>query len=212
MNEILIIMITQTHGAVGGGGGPGAGKSPGRLGDKGGKGEPVVVPVPLQVRERDEQEAVQQSAVTCAQGVIPDLVGVRIEQLGLVCRPEVLDRVVVLEHAARDDAVGVRGADIERVCADSDGAAEIDGLAGLSVRDRSADRVGGGDVDGVVGEAQLVDLEVGEGVPEGGLDQGRKGDKLEHGRGGAVTCAPRCCPPPSSPPPDACHPPAPGPG
>lgn len=48
----------QTYWQVVGGGGPCVGKRPGGLCDKGGKGEPVVVPVLFQIRKRDKQEAV----------------------------------------------------------------------------------------------------------------------------------------------------------
>jgi hypothetical protein len=66
--------------------------------------------------------------------MIPDLVCMGIEQLGLVCRPKVVDRVEVFEHSPRDDGAGL-GPEVERVCADGDGAAEIDGLASFPVRD-----------------------------------------------------------------------------
>ena len=62
---------------------------------------------------------------------------------------------------------------------DGQGGGEGDVLSGLAVIDRASCCVRGSEGDRMVGETEDVDLEIGEGVPEGGLDEGLKGRELD---------------------------------
>ena len=63
----------------------------------------------------------------------------------------------------------------------SDGQIRADGdvVSCLAIIDRATCCVGGGEWEGVVGETEDVDLEIGEGMPKGGLDKRLERRKLD---------------------------------
>ena len=66
-----------------------------------------------------------------------------------------------------------------RIAADGKVAAEGNVLAGLAILDGASSGVRRSHGLGIVGEAEDVDLELGEGVPEGGLDERLEGRELD---------------------------------
>ena len=66
----------------------------------------------------------------------------------------------------------------ERVASDGHVAAECDLLACFAVFDGAPGAIGGGNWKGIFGEAEDVDLEIGESVLEDGLDEGLEGCEL----------------------------------
>ena len=72
---------------------------------------------------------------------------------------------------------------VERVATERDVAPEWEISSGLAVADGAPGRVGRGEVARVLREAEDVDLEPRELVPERGLDEGREGGKLDDGHG-----------------------------
>ena len=151
---------------------------------EGGEREPVEVLVLFEVRECDHEEAIEHLGRLVVDDALPDLVCDPVEERVLVRILEVLDCVKVLERARRGHGVmwdssrraklgaccaklrkahslGITG---ERVASDGHVAAERDLLACFAVFDGAPGAIGGGNWKGIFGEAEDVDLEIGESV------------------------------------------------
>lgn len=90
------------------GGRPSVRNLPGGLGNKGGKGEPVVVAVVLEICKGEQEKRHQFGRRPGFGDAIPHHLGMLIEQRRLVCRSEFLQRIKVLEHAADDHSAQSR--------------------------------------------------------------------------------------------------------